>query len=588
MRLSPKLLSWRFITFLYIPLLIAGGLVVFSLTRQQQPPFETASASIKDLTYKVNVTGTVKKAEEFELQFKNSGKISGIDSEVGDSVKEGAIIAQQENTDLTSQIGEARATVAIAQAQLNQAKAGSTPEEIQIAQTNYNNAVANLEVVRSNNAASISSTQTAYDNAVKNLADVRKKADQDLRQAVESALNTVQSSDSKVNKALLKTLKNMRETYFARLDQNGVLISNSEQEALQAYSGNSTYGLLGAVDYLNQARINASESNVILATEKMIVAAQKTRDALQLVRNAMSDSSYGATSTDKTTVEGEITTMNTEIYNLTTAKQSISTQKTTNDNNINSAQRSVDTASQSLSVAQTQAASSSQQAESQVGTTLDQLNLKKSGPRTVDIQVAQARVFQSAAALATLENKLKDTQIIAPVDGTITAMNIKKGETTQPGGIAVKMISLSDNQIEANVSEIDIAHIKVNDPATITLDAFPYGRGWSGRVVKVDPAQTVIQDVIYYKITVAFSSQDKEIKPGMTANLEITTDTKNQVLTIPQRAVIERGQESFVRIPRDKTYVERQISLGLRSSSGDAEVLSGLVEGDKVITFIQK
>lgn len=588
LRLSPKFLSWRFIAFLYIPLLIAGGLVVFGLTKQGQPPFETTQAVIKDLTYEVNVTGTVKKAEELELQFKNSGKIANVNFETGDSVKEGEIIAQQENSDILSQTGEARAAVAIAQAQLSQARAGSTAEEIQVAQTSYDNAVTNLETVKNNNAASVKSAQTSYDNAVKNLSDVKNKADQDLKQAIDSALNTTQASDSKINKALLKTLKDMREAYFLSLDQNGVLISNGEQEALWAYSGNPAYGLLGAVDYLSQAKTNTNESNVLLAAEKMLTAAQKTRSALQKVRDAMNDSNYGATSADKTTVETEITTMNAEVYNLTVAKQNISTQKTTNANNTNSAQRSIDSALQSLGVTQAQANSNLQQAESQVGTTLAQLNLKKAGPRVVDIQVAQARVFQSAAALATLENKLKDTQIIAPVDGTITAINVKKGETAQPGEVSVKIIGVSDNQIEANVSEVDIAHIKVNDPATITLDAFPYGRDWSGKVAKIDPAQTVIQDVIYYKVTIAFSSQDNEIKPGMTANLNITTDIRNQVLTIPQRALIERNKQNIVRIPEGQTYIERQVTLGLRGSSGEVEVISGLAEGDSIITFIQK
>ena len=74
----------------------------------------------------------------------------------------------------------------------------------------------------------------------------------------------------------------------------------------------------------------------------------------------------------------------------------------------------------------------------------------------------------------------------------------------------------------------------------------------------------------------------------MTANIIITTDFRKDVLTIPQRAVSHKQGKEIAKIPLDNTFQEIEIKTGLKGSDGTIEVLSGLNQGDKVITFIKK
>lgn len=533
----PFKISRKIVIFVIIPVLVATGLVVFALNKEEASPYQLASAQTGDLVYEVEVTGTVKKAEEFELRFKNSAKVSGVYAKVNDEVKAGKLLMEQENNDLLSQIIEARAALELAKAQLTQAQNPYSPQQVLIAQTEYENAVQNLE-------------------------DVKTKAELDLAQDIDNALDTLDTAKSKMDKALLSTVKDMNDDYFYRLDQTGLLVDGLEQEARKVYLGDSTFNLVGAVDYYSQAKADPTEAKIIRALDKMYEAAGKIRSALLATRDAMNDGWYGVSSTDKTTTDTEITTVNTELANLTTAKQNISSQKTTNTNNINTA-------------------------EATVKNKLNEWELKKAGAHQPDITVAEAKVTQAQATLTALQNKYRDAQITAPVNGIITEVNIKKGETAQANEIVIKMIGLSENEIEANVSEVDIAYLQVGNPVKITLDAFPYGESWEGNVVKIDPAQTVIEDVVYYKATVNFAAQDERIKPGMTANLTIVANQKQNVLIIPQRAVIEKNNQSFVRIPESESYIERSVVLGMRGSDGNVEVVSGLSEGEQVITFIK-
>jgi len=157
-----------------------------------------------------------------------------------------------------------------------------------------------------------------------------------------------------------------------------------------------------------------------------------------------------------------------------------------------------------------------------------------------------------------------------------------KLSTSKPGKSAfsrcVPMVS--------NISEVDIGIIDLGQPVNITFDAFSEEE-FSGRVIEINPAETLIQGVVYYKIKTAMEMENKKIKPGMTANLIITTDSRENVLILPQRAVTEKEGKKLVKIPENKGYKEVEVETGLRGSQGEIEIISGLKQGDIVITFIK-
>ena len=129
--------------------------------------------------------------------------------------------------------------------------------------------------------------------------------------------------------------------------------------------------------------------------------------------------------------------------------------------------------------------------------------------------------------------------------------------------------------------EADIAKIKIGNTAEVTLDAYP-DVFFKATVTKIDPAETVIEGVATYKTTLQFSQNDSRIRSGMTANTDIEGEKREDVLVIPARAIKQKEGKKIVEILDGEVTRDVEIETGLRGSSGDIEVVSGLKEGDEI------
>jgi HlyD family secretion protein len=201
------------------------------------------------------------------------------------------------------------------------------------------------------------------------------------------------------------------------------------------------------------------------------------------------------------------------------------------------------------------------------------LDLKRSGPRSVDVEPLRASVTQASVNYEKALNDLQNTQIIAPVDGIISEVIPDVGEQASPSVIAIKMVGTSQFDIEAQVPEADIAKVMIGQVAEITLDAYGDDVKFKGTVTAKDPAESKIQDAIYYKIRVQIDPAGKEVKPGMTANVTITTADRKNVLVIPLRAVRTKAgtTQKTVRVLVENAPQNRDVSLGLRGDEGRVE-----------------
>jgi len=123
----------------------------------------------------------------------------------------------------------------------------------------------------------------------------------------------------------------------------------------------------------------------------------------------------------------------------------------------------------------------------------------------------------------------------------------------------------------------------------ITFDAFGPDKDYRGVVTQIDPASTVVSGVVNYQIT-ASVDRDPEIRPGLTANMRIMTGQRENVLAVPQRALLTHDGKQFVRVVTDsasKKYEEHEVSVGMYADGGLVEILSGLSDGQEVVTFIR-
>jgi len=218
--------------------------------------------------------------------------------------------------------------------------------------------------------------------------------------------------------------------------------------------------------------------------------------------------------------------------------------------------------------------------------------------RLQDIAVSEAQVKQAESALEGINQQIKDTLLISPVDGVVNQVNYEVGEQFGLGGKAMLSL-LVDNSfnIEVDISESNISKIKVADETEITLDAFPEDLILKGRVSFIEPAQTVIQDVVYYKVKIEFSeledilemlsARNLTIKSGMTANVIIMTEKLDKVVQVPARAVIEKDGQKIVRVLSAGEMIEKPVSVGLQGDEGFIEIKNGLLPGEEVVTFIR-
>lgn len=156
------------------------------------------------------------------------------------------------------------------------------------------------------------------------------------------------------------------------------------------------------------------------------------------------------------------------------------------------------------------------------------------------IAVARAQIAQREAALRQAEIDLERTIIRAPIEGTVISRTIDRGQTVAASLQAPELFKIAQDlsriRIEAQVNEADVGNILAGHPATFTVDAYP-DRTFEGKVTQVRLAATELQNVVTYTVIVEAANDDRKLFPGMTANVEIETDKRADVLRLPTAAV---------------------------------------------------
>lgn len=156
------------------------------------------------------------------------------------------------------------------------------------------------------------------------------------------------------------------------------------------------------------------------------------------------------------------------------------------------------------------------------------------------LESAKAQVAQNQANLRQSEINLEHTVIVAPVDGVVVSRTVDVGQTVAASLQAPTLFTIAQDltkmQVDTNVAEADVGRVNVGQQATFTVDAFP-GRTFRGEVVQVRKAAQVLQNVVTYDVVVSAPNNDQVLLPTMTANVRIVTDTKEDVLRVPNAAL---------------------------------------------------
>jgi HlyD family secretion protein len=252
--------------------------------------------------------------------------------------------------------------------------------------------------------------------------------------------------------------------------------------------------------------------------------------------------------------------------------------------------------------------------------------------QAAQLSATQRRIAVARANLTRVNDVLQKHNAVAPLDGVVTNLPVRQGESVVPGlqnqtgTIIMTIADMSLITAEVKVDETDIVNVKLDQPVEITIDAIP-NRTFKGHVTEIGntailrstgvaASQSAIssQEAKDFKVVVAMDNPPGEIRPGLSCTAKITTATRQNVLTIPIQALTVRQKGDLeapkpaagggaqaaaksdpaaekarkeelqgVFVVKDGKAEFRKVETGITGAT-DIEVLGGLKEGDEIVT----
>ncbi|MCC7432930.1 efflux RND transporter periplasmic adaptor subunit [Candidatus Peregrinibacteria bacterium] len=628
--------SWKKIAMIAGVLGLAAIIYFGFLSSSGGSKYEFVKVAKKDLRESVEITGNVEAGATIALSFRDSGQVEEINFDTSDKVKKGDIIASLNNRDQELRLQQAKVNLQAAQANLNERLAGSTSQEVKIAEAgvkqseaaadkisiDWDNAKKELELIKKKYFQDekkaqllVDDAKTKYEFALKNQGNTSltqdlavETAKKDLEAQLYSTANQIQSSLINLKGVIIDDGNSLMPEDIKRLDFKIVSVARDDYydakkkfepmyEQLKSAS-NYTPDQLEEFSVIEQQVVTNLLHGQKMALDALAVLPPSTtlseNELSQIKANLIADSSalsssYGALNLRYQAILdaqlGLTTSGDSQTSQVSSAKNVYDQQLQTFEQT--KIDHQVDLNAREANIRSLEAQYKIQLADIESAkATLDQ---RKVGPRAVDVAYLRAQVAASGISVALAEEALEKTLLRAPVDGILSRKNIDVGEdavssaslSAREEGV-FEMISDQKFKIDAEIAEVDIGKIKVGTKVEIKLDAvgeeiFP------GVIAKIDPVQTVIQDVVFYKAEVLIDSQDARIKPGMTADVEIVINEKKDVLTVPDKAIQNDNGKKYVRELVDKKVKNIDIETGIRDLQGNQEVKGGLKEGQEII-----
>jgi len=208
--------------------------------------------------------------------------------------------------------------------------------------------------------------------------------------------------------------------------------------------------------------------------------------------------------------------------------------------------------------------------------------------------------------------QFQGSNVVAPMDGTVLTKNVEIGESItsgvssfNAGTILFTVADVSKMIVKAGVNEVDIGKIRVGMPVKVTLDAYPK-TSFAGRIDRVAPAVRIEDKVHLFDVEVRLDAQGRELRSGMTANIEMIGEKKNKVLTVPVESVFQRDEGEIVYVkkkldakalaeaskkPKDegkidkdawKKFFDKRVVVTGLSDNAHVEILKGLKAGEEI------
>lgn len=567
-------------------ILLMGGGIWYGLSRNKNSTanIQTALTSRQDLKQTILTTGRVVSQIDLNLSFQGSGIVQKVNVAAGDKVKTGDVLAILSQANAAATLTGAQGSLAQAQANYKRVMAGTSPEQINItqksvaaAQVNYNNSVSQLAAVKQSTAATITQAQTTLADlqSPTTPADNKRSA---IVTAISNQLSSIKAAYDKENRILAD--EDFKPTFGAANSEALNNFKNTNQR-IQSLIDQTSASLLLAQTYKSDTNIDAAINSVVNLLNGNIAALNYCFSALQ---GSVTNSKFTQAQLDayKTSINAELVSENSGLSAVKAARQALTDALTAAQNAVINSQLAAIT---QITAAQNQinsARASLQQAQA----TLAQQQAKA---QPADLDSALAQLLSAQGQVDSAQANFNNTILKAPADGTITQVDTKVGEQASAMQEVMVLQDISALHTEAYVSESNVAALQVGQSVDYTFDALGPDKHFAGALLTINPASTVISGVVNYLVKSSLPNIP-EIKPGMTVNMTVLVATKNNVLAISSGAIINVNGKQSVRVvdnAETKTYHSVDVQTGLPADGGLVEIISGLSEGQEIVTYVK-
>ncbi len=522
------MLTWikkhKIITIIIIAaILIAARSLLF---KDEAQGYVQETVEKRDIVTYNSFVGNVAPASDIEITAQTTEQVKQVLVKKGDKVKEGDIIAKLDTTTIDYNI------------KLQEA---------------------NLKTTKESNKYNISDAKRGYEN-------YKETIDQGLNASLESARMQKESAE--------KALKDAQEEY----EDAKKSVEDGSYESIQSV-------------YLQREQAYRTYTNARDAASDAYSYYKEARDAYQTAQAAADAAKTNGT--DATTIAN----LQATASQLKSAMQSAETQMNSADRSASSARDNYDDActaynntKKSILDKLEDAIETAQTSHNNAVKNFDITKLQvdqqlESYEAAYDKTKALSDVSAAEIQLEQLKASREDYTIKAPAAGTITELNLEKGETVTMGMPVVEISDLEGMEVEIKVDEYTVKNVKISDTVKIYIDALE--KEYDGTLVEVDKTATVEGGVSYFNAKVSFTP-DEDVKSGMSVEVKVTRVNELDTVSITQSSLQYNDDNTAYIYLKDESgkLIEKTLTLGA-SDGVYVQVTEGLREGD-IIFYPQK
>ncbi|MBD3183876.1 efflux RND transporter periplasmic adaptor subunit [Candidatus Poribacteria bacterium] len=516
-----------------------------------------------DFVVKINASGNLESLIAVEVKSNVEGEIEKLLVKEGDFVEKGQLLLQIDDEQIREEMKQAEANVSAAQAQLEQSRRS---------------------------------------------LDIRiKELDNGLQQQIDTV--TQAKTSYEVEKATTLQLLSQQRTEIQNskeaLEQDNISLRQAEISLKQAQltlSEAEQAESAAKVDMDNaESELNRNKE----LFEKKYISKKSMEDAQAAYANAVSryDSAQKRVLSQKETVKSQEEGINMR-------KKSVQMREAT----IKLEEENLELLKQTRAAQEEQTLTQLKNAERRLKQLQESIEDEKDISR-FSLKSAEANLLRNQSNLKNANERLEWTKIIAPMSGIVINLEVEEGEIVTSGRSAfsqsppiMEIVDLSQMVVETSINEVDMEKLKVGQKAEIRIRAYP-DRIYQGEVREISPSGQPRDNIIYFQVVIAVLGSPKELRPGMTADVDIIVLEHKNALVLPIEAV--KSERSFGRgsgtspggQSRSEKYYVLLPSNGKQDESSDddnksenkkyiqvggqndmfVEILDGLNEGDKVL-----